>query len=130
IGGMRLTLVLPGIIDDPLTLDLGAIATADIQLQGNDLLFQNLQIQELYFSATTVSLDQQTRTVLEGFLSDLLQSLLFDAVNNGLPALPIPSFELPTSLAVYGLPAGANLGIIGPALSTSLYHFVLTGSFG
>jgi hypothetical protein len=31
---------------------------------------------------------------------------------------------------MFGLPAGAELGILNPQLATSGTHYVLTGSFG
>jgi hypothetical protein len=56
--------------------------------------------------------------------------VLANAINNGLPALPIPSFTLPASVSSYGLPAGARLGILNPVLSTGNAHAVLDGQFG
>jgi hypothetical protein len=63
-------------------------------------------------------------------LTQVLQTTLADAINNGLPAFPIPTFALPASVGDFGLPAGAELGILNPQLTTSGAHFVLTGSFG
>ena len=59
-----------------------------------------------------------------------LQSVLGSAINNGLPAFPIPTFTLPASVATYGLPAGAQLGIVNPVLTTSGESCVLDGQFG
>jgi hypothetical protein len=67
---------------------------------------------------------------MANFLTQVLQDVLADAINNGLPAFPIPAFALPASAADFGLPAGAELGIVNPQLSTSGSHFVLTGAFG
>ena len=52
------------------------------------------------------------------------------ALNDSLPALPIPSFTLPSSVSAYGLPGGAQLGITSPSLSRSGNHLLLRGGFG
>jgi hypothetical protein len=67
---------------------------------------------------------------MEQFLTSALQDVLANALNSGLPAFPIPSFTLPSSVSQYGLPAGANLGIVNPVLTTSSAHCVLDGQFG
>jgi hypothetical protein len=54
--------------------------------------------------------------------------MMGDALNGALPALPIPSFELPTSVGEYGLPAGATLGLASPALSAAIPQLVLSGA--
>jgi hypothetical protein len=67
---------------------------------------------------------------MANLLTQVLQTTLADALNNGLPAFPIPTFELPPSVADFGLPAGAQLGILNAQLTTNGAHFVLTGGFG
>ncbi|HEX7704301.1 MAG TPA: hypothetical protein VF403_26345, partial [Kofleriaceae bacterium] len=58
------------------------------------------------------------------------QQVIDTSLNNALPSLPIPSFTLPASLAAYGLPVGAQLGITNPTLAITPPHFVLRGGFG
>ena len=64
------------------------------------------------------------------FPDSLIQRLVDSALNDALPALPIPSFELPSSVADCGLPAGSELGIRDPVLAREPQHFVLRGGFG
>ncbi len=130
IGALDLDLVYPGLFEEPIRVTLGAVASTDVSLSGNDLSFSAISIDELFFSTGDVSLDPSTRDVLEGFLRTLVQSIVDNVLNDSLPALPIPSFELPSSLSAYGLPAGAELGIRTPALAREEQHFVLRGSFG
>jgi hypothetical protein len=59
----------------------------------------------------------------------LLERVMYSAIDGALPAIPIPSFTLPSSLGTYGLPVGAVLGITTPTLSTEPPHFVLRGGF-
>ena len=129
LGGISATIQLPGIIDAPIPILFGGRATASVTLSGDALHFGNLTLTQLFVSFQA-SLTQNQRTAMEGFLTQILQSVLADAINGGLPAFPIPTFALPASAAQFGLPAGAELGILGPQLSTSGPHFVLTGSFG
>ncbi len=130
IGTLNLSLVYPGLFDDPLPVTLGARSTANVRLVGNDLAFDGIVIDELFFSTREVSLDEETREILEGFLISLVQSLVDSVLNDSLPAIPIPSFELPASLATYGVPVGTELGIRSPTLANEPQHFVLRGNFG
>ena len=60
----------------------------------------------------------------------ILQTLVDRSLNDALPAIPIPSFVIPDSLRMYGLPAGRELGITAPALALEQGVFVLRGGFG
>jgi len=107
----------------------GGHANATVRLVGNSLVFGNLSLDKLYVSFA-VTLSQQQRDAMEQFLTSALADVLANAINNGLPAFPIPSFTLPASVATYGLPAGAQLGIVNPVLTTGNAHCVLDGQFG
>ena len=130
LGGLSVSLIYPGIFDDPLNVSLGAIASSSVSLQGDQLTFGAITIDELYFSTPTVSLEASTRAVLEGFLRQIIQEYVDTSLNQSLPALPIPSFAIPSSLTQYGLPANAELGITGPALRTTTRQYILEGNFG
>jgi hypothetical protein len=67
---------------------------------------------------------------LEQLLTDVLNEALARAVNDAVPALPMPAYELPASVATYGLPAGEELGLVNPTLSIQGNHAVFQGSFG
>ncbi|HEY0987485.1 MAG TPA: hypothetical protein VGD80_10560 [Kofleriaceae bacterium] len=129
LGGIQATIRIPGIIDPPIQILFGGRATASVNLSGDALHFGNLVLSQLFVSFQA-SLTQNQRTAMANFLTQILQGVLVDAINNGLPAFPIPTFELPPAAGGFGLPAGAQLGILNPQLSTSGAHFVLTGGFG
>ena len=129
LGGVAATLTIPGVIDQPINIMFGGHANATVSMNGNDLTFGNLNLDKLYVSFQ-VTLSQAQRDAMESFLQSALADVLASALNNGLPAFPIPSFTLPASVATYGLPAGAQLGIVNPVLSTSSAHCVLDGQFG
>lgn len=129
LGGIGAMVTLPGVIGEPVSLTFGGRATAGVSLENGDLVFGGLVLDEV-FVATDTPLSQGQRDALEGFLSTILQDLLVGAINEGLPALPIPSFTLPPVVADFGLPAGAEMGIVDPTLSTVGRHAVLRGGFG
>lgn len=129
LGGILATIRVPGFIDTPIPIEFGGRATASVTLSGDALQFGNLTLSQLKVSFQA-SLTQSQRTAMEGLLTQVLQRVLVDAINGGLPAFPIPTFALPASAAEFGLPAGAQLGIFQPQMFTSGTHFVLTGAFG
>ncbi len=131
LGGMRVELTYPGLFDTPLVLYVGARASSSVELvNGDELRFNAIQIEELIFSTEDINLDPTTRAILEDFLRRLVQTIVDDALNNSLPALPIPSFALPDSLNTFGIPRGTDLGLLNPGLSNSNTHFKLEGNFG
>lgn len=128
-GAARLELVWPGLFDEPLALRVGVVASTAVRLEGDDLAFDDVTLTELHFATDAVSLDAETRSIIEGFLTTLMQSIVDDALNDALPALPIPSFALPESLTEFGLPTG-DLGLTSPRLTTAPAHFVVDGNLG
>jgi hypothetical protein len=129
LGGIAAQITIPGVINSPIPILFGGRATANVTLVGDTLSFGNFTLNELYVSFSA-SLTQQQRTAMENFLRQVLQDVLADAINDGLPAFPIPSFELPASVSQFGLPAGAEMGITSPVLNASGSHYALTGGFG
>jgi hypothetical protein len=67
---------------------------------------------------------------LETTFRALLAQMAERSLNDALPRLPVPAFTVPEALGVYGLPAGAKLGIVGSTLATNGQHAVLRGGFG
>lgn len=129
LGAMQMLLTYPELFSEPIRVSLGARASLAVTMSGEELAFSDLRIEALYFSTDIASLDMDTRDTIEGFLTRLLQRVAYSALEGALPAIPIPSFTLPASLSTYGLPAGAELGIVSPAFDTEAPHFVLRGGF-
>jgi hypothetical protein len=67
--------------------------------------------------------------VLTSLLKTLLQRVVDQSLNNSLPALPIPSFQLPSSLQNFGVGPG-SLGLVNPSLGFDSHDFLLTGQLG
>lgn len=131
LGGIAATITIPGVINNPIPILFGGRASANVSLVGDTLSFGGFALDQLFVSFAT-PLTQNQRQAMADFLGQVLNDVLSDAINGGLPAFPIPTFSLPASAANFGLPAGAELGITSPLLSTPSpgTHFVLTGGFG
>jgi hypothetical protein len=130
IGAAQMTLNYPVLSSAPIDASVGVRASMRVTLVGNDLRFDDFQIGELHFSTTSTNLPAEAQTAIEDVLRTLLSRVIGRALNDALPAIPIPSFELPLSLNDFGLPGGSSIGITSPGLSTSVRHFTLTGGFG
>jgi hypothetical protein len=130
LGAINLRLAYPSFFATPIDAALGARASMRVRLSGDEFVFDDFRIDELYFSTDSVSLDERARTAIEGVLTRILGRVVGSALTDALPAVPVPAFELPASLAGYGLPAGASLGLTSPSLSTAPRHLVLEGGFG
>jgi hypothetical protein len=113
-----------------LAVTLGADAHASVSLVGNDLVFGGIVVDELHVGTDDVNLTPSQQQSLEDTLLALLQKVIDDSLNDALPALPIPAFTIPQSLATYGLPSGKQLGLNSPTLSIAPQHFTLKGTFG
>jgi Glucodextranase, domain B len=129
IGAARLLLTYPALFAQPLDAWLGMRASMRVNLVGNDLSFDDFRIDELRMS-TSLDLDTANRDIIEDLLTDVLTRIVSRALNDALPAIPIPTFQLPPWLSDYGLPGGQTLGVTNPALSTLALHFALSGGFG
>lgn len=127
LGAVSLNLLYPDLFSEPIQVSLGARASMRATLAGEDLDFDDLVLEELFFSTDLASLDMATRDTIEGFLTRLLERILRPALNDALPAIPIPSFTLPASASDFGLPGGATVGITRPRLGMESPHVVLRG---
>jgi hypothetical protein len=130
LGSLQIVLSLPDLLNAPLALEVGARAGAKIRLDDGRLRFEQLQLEEVFVDSAEVPLNGATRSALEDLLRSLVQRLLDQSLNDSLPALPLPSFTLPREVAPFGLPAEAELGLVGPTLDFGEQHLVLQGQFG
>ncbi len=130
LGAVELNLQYPGIFDDPVTMMLGLVGSTQISLSQEEISFSDIQLQEFHLSAMDVSLNSGTREVLENFLMGLFQDIVDQSLNEALPALPIPSFEIPASMGAYDLPVGQSLGLFNTYMNQTSRHLELHGQFG
>jgi hypothetical protein len=129
-GAVQVHVTDPVLLASPVDASLGGRVSCDPSLVGNDLQLGNCTVDELHVS-TSAALDPSTEAQLEALLSGVLNTVGSGAANNSLPALPIPGFLIPASLAPYGLPVGGVLGLVNPALTAEqMKYFVLRGGFG
>ncbi|MFU8804089.1 MAG: hypothetical protein ACNA8W_09800 [Bradymonadaceae bacterium] len=130
LGAVRIALAYPGLFDEPLVINLGATARTEVSIVDDALSFGDVVIDEFHFSPESVTLNAESRDILDEFLRSLVQQLVDESLNSALPALPIPAFVLPASVGEFGLPAGRELGLTEPQLRNLLRHFHLEGTFG
>jgi len=130
VGAMNVQLTDPALGPDPIDLSAGGRASCAARLEGEDVVLENCLVEELHASTGRVLLGAQSQAELEQLLTDVLNEALARAVNDAVPALPMPAYELPASVATYGLPAGEELGLVNPTLSIQGNHAVFQGSFG
>ena len=131
LGAARLGVGIPGVIDTPIAVKIGAVLHADVSIVDDvNIEFGDLEVVEFHLATIDASISPETRATLEGFIQRVLTAVLEDALNSALPSLPVPSFALPDTLATFGLPAGASLGLTEPILQLTPTHFVVQGNFG
>lgn len=129
-GGLNLQIDFPEFFSEPLELTVGGRASASVSLRdGDELVFGDITIDELLISTGDLNLDPTSQAIIEDFVLRLLQRLLGGLLNDALPPLPIPSFELPRSLSEFGIPSG-RLGVRNPALNFNNTHIVIQSDFG
>lgn len=128
-GALTLEIEYPGIFDDPVAFEVGAVATTDIVMSADAVDFDKINIEELHFSTDEAALDAETHEVLENFFTALLQDVIDQTVNSALPSIPIPAFEIPSSMTQYGLPSG-DLGLVDSDYDQTDTHMEITGDFG
>jgi hypothetical protein len=113
-----------------IAMTAGIRAHTNVALVGSSLSFSGIVLDEVHLSSDMIDLTQMQQDQMQMLVQGLAQDLIDTSLNSALPSLPIPSFTLPASLAQYGLPAGAQLGITSPSLVVTPPHFVLRGGFG
>jgi len=128
LGDVDLTLDTPG--NPSLALTAGIRAHTNVTLVGSSLSFTGIVLDEVHLSSDLIELSVMQQQQFQDLVSMLAQQVITTSLNNALPALPIPSFTLPATLASYGLPVGSSLGITSPSLVLAPPEFVLRGGFG
>lgn len=129
LGALEVAFSIPG-TTTPFRVSVGARASGAITLSGNSLRFGGVTLDEVKVSITSESIPMGERDALVTGLRALVQQYVERSLNDALPAIPIPGFTIPASLATYGLPAGATLGIRTPTLGNARQRFELRGGFG
>jgi hypothetical protein len=129
LGAVDATIQYPGLPPNT-AVTFGARAHTTVSLSGNDLVFGGFVLDEVRVSSDLFTFDAAELMTIEDALADVAQNIITQSLNNAIPAIPIPAFEIPSSLGTFGLPVGEELGIVNPALQSSGQHFVLRGSFG
>ena len=130
-GPARAQVSYAGLIDEPITIYIGAWATASVNLsQDGTLSFSSIEIDELKLGTEGVPLSNQARVALQGSFIDILQSIFDTALNDALPVFPLPSFDVPNSFTQFGVPRNLSLGASSLTLEQTGRHLIVKGDFG
>lgn len=129
LGPAIATVAYPGLFDDPLTLNLAAWVDADVVLEnGTEVTFSNLTVTDLALSIDDAGISPEARATLQREFTRIIQGVVDGALSGALPALPVPDFALPDSLADFGIPRGTRLGLRNLSLDGTPSHFILDGN--
>lgn len=130
-GPARAQVRYPGLIDQAITIYLGAWATATVSLSSDGTLsFGSIEIDELKLGTEGLPLSNQARVALQGTFIDILQSIFDTALNDALPVFPIPAFDVPNSFTRFGIPRNLRLGARSLSLEQNGRHLIVKGDFG
>ncbi len=121
----------PDFFVEPVRVRVAVILEATLELLGErDIAFEDVRIDEFYLSLAGAEMPDQARRILEEAIQRVLQRIVDNALNDGLPVLPLPDFVVPDDLAEFNLPAGASLGLRQPVLTGAEAAWFFNGNFG
>ncbi|MFN3199372.1 MAG: hypothetical protein ACE366_13295 [Bradymonadia bacterium] len=130
LGPANAGVIYPGIFAEPFPLSVAAEVQVNVRLVGEkDIVFDGVRVVQLHLGLGGASVQQRSREILEQTLTRIIQNVIDRALNDGLPTLPLPEFEIPQSLGQFGLPAGRALGLRNARLSGTEAHWILDGNF-
>lgn len=133
LGGVSATVTIPPLFDDPpFHVQFGGKLRATVSVDDNVLAFGDIIFNpntDLFISFPD-SVSEAGREVIQTVVGRILQQVLVTTVNEALPSLPIPAFELPPEVAEFGFPAGAKLSVVNPEIVIGGQHLRVRGGFG
>jgi hypothetical protein len=130
LGNVTARLSDPQLFPEPVVLGLGLRARVRVAASAEAVDFYDFALEEIHVTSYSVSLDRETREILEGVLGDVLTQMIGSALDEALPALPVPSFALPEAVVEFGLPEGSELGLEDASLLMQSPFVLLRGAFG
>ncbi|MBV69807.1 MAG: hypothetical protein CMH52_00530 [Myxococcales bacterium] len=131
VGPLSAGVVHPDFFVDPIRVRLAAIIEAGVEIQGErDIAFQRVRIDAFHLSLAGAEIPDRARQVLEDTLTRVIQQTIDQALNDGLPTLPLPDFVIPDDLQEFELPPGVPLGLRQPRLFGVPAAWIFDGNFG
>lgn len=131
LGPLSAGVVYPGFFVEPVQVRLAAEVAATVRLEGErDIIFEGVEVEDLHLALGGAEMPPRAREVLENTLTRVIQRIVDQALNDGLPVIPLPEFVIPDDLARFDLPAGAGIGLRAPRLTGVEAAWTLDGNFG
>jgi hypothetical protein len=138
VGGIGVTLTVPGFFDQPVSFEVGATGTVALglagQLQGTGLTPGSLHVSQPDAVLDGVALGNIYligAAVAQDLLSGSVSAAATAISTGGSPGLVgLPVFPFSSSFATFGLPGAGAFGVVGPTLVVSDPTLVLRGGLG
>lgn len=133
LGGVDAQLAIPPILGDPpFSIQFGGVIGASASVQNNYLVVGDLTMNPQTDLALTFhdSVDAAAQEVIENVIGDILMNVLQSTLNDALPELPIPEFEIPDDFVSYFYPALGRVTLLNSALGFDGEHLLLRGKLG
>ena len=129
LGGMMIRVDAPDTFERPFEAEVGAVAGASINLEGELVHFQDLEVSELTVSAVTGTLTIDEQVMVKEMLMGMVQTALQSSLTGLMPVVPLPTFKLPEQLKQFGLPTDLLVGLSKPVVVFTPQHMVVEGKF-
>jgi hypothetical protein len=126
VGTLDLVVTHPA-LPSGLRVRAGGRLSADMEMMGTDLAFDEIVVEERHIVTGDVVLTPAAQTALEALVTALLVRIGDAALNDGLPALPVYTFDLAPSMSDWGLPGGSTLLLTSPGALYEGRQVVVTG---
>lgn len=134
VGAIDAEIAIPPFLDDPpFIAQLGARLHASAYIDGTRLVVDSMSFDPTEDLALTLpdSISPAARDVLENVIGDILIHVLTTTLDDALPDLPIPAFDVPDAFADFLDPGLEGvISIDAPQLLFEDKHLVLRGSLG
>lgn len=133
LGGVDATIDLPPLLTDPpFSIQFGGRLSASASIVGNELVVGTLTMNPATDLAINFedSVSDAARQVLEQVVGDILVNVLGTTLNEALPPLPIPEFELPADFLSYFPGTDGRISLMNGLIEFDSPHIALRGKIG
>jgi hypothetical protein len=117
-------------LDPPIVARFGVRLRARPTIAGSSIQFGTFELAEFHFVLLNLPTGTGWNDTIQGYIRPYIQSLTGEALGRALPAVPVPSFIVPSGLSEFGIPPGTELGVHSATLTVEGQQLVIRGGFG
>lgn len=118
------------LLDPPIVARFGVRLRARPTIAGSSIQFGTFELAEFHFVLLNLPTGTGWNDTIQGYIRPYIQSLTGEALGRALPAVPVPSFIVPSGLSEFGIPPGTELGVHSATLTVEGQQLVIRGGFG